>query len=122
MGTNVEFLTRDVALIAKQDGSVLVGRKGTTILIVSADRSDIESGRPLILLAKECADEDAAVRKMLYLVGKMCRKDEDSKYFANQHTVPNMTNGAFGYHRKMDYIKWAEEIKEVLCGPRNKSN
>lgn len=119
MATEVEFLSRDVALVAKQDGSVLVGRRGTTVLVVSSDRSDIETGRPLILLAKESADEDTAVRKMLYLVGKMCRKDEDSKYFANQHTVPNMTNGAFGYHRKMDYIKWAQEILEELHGKRN---
>lgn len=117
-GAHVEFLNKDVALVAKNNGGVLVGRHDTTVLVVCSDRRELETNRPLILLCKECKSIDEAVTKQLYLVGKMCRKDPDSKYFAGAGYAKNMSNGDYKKHRKMDYLRWAEEIYETLSGPK----
>lgn len=121
-GAHVEFLTKDVALVAKCNGGVLVGRHGTTVLVVSSDRREIETDRPLILLSKECKTVNDAVTKQLYLIGKMCRKEPDSKYFAGAIYEKNMSNGDFKKHRKMDYLKWAEEMYRAVNGPGPKSS
>lgn len=77
------------AIVSKANSSVLVILKDSECAIVDYDSLKAERYTYQYLLMKHYSDEADAYTDFLKLIGKMCRKHEDSKYFLNHQQEDN---------------------------------
>lgn len=78
--TSVTFYKMNFAVLTKGKHRAAVFVDGTTVMIVDPDYD-------MIVDIHEAKNSKAAHNKMLKLIGKMCRKSVDSKYFRNHEDI-----------------------------------
>lgn len=92
ISTNVEFY--DNCVVLRKEGCklpIIVMRIGYLVVIATPNFDGMKV--PLINLVKDCGTEGDAYEKEMYLVGKMCKKSPDSKYFNGAKKEHHFTNG-----------------------------
>lgn len=84
------------AIVRKSGVSVLIILRDSECAIVDYDNLKRENAYRYLLM-KHYSDEDNAYTDFLKLIGKMCKKREDSKYFFNHIKEDNrMVRGDSG--------------------------
>lgn len=113
MVTNkVRFIADDVALVEKGSSSVIVLKENTTVMIVR--NRCLVDGVPFVPLIKECVDIEAAHNEFLRLVGKMCSKQPDSKYFESPNVEEHLVNGNPNPSKREVYISMARDSQKYV--------
>lgn len=87
----VVFLKPNIVKISKGSMSVLAVVEDSTVMIISLNTKI--DGEQFVPLIKEMKSEEEAYTEFLYLIGKMCSKDIDSKYFGEPVIEEHMLNG-----------------------------
>ena len=112
--SNVEFVLPSVAIVEKFGTAVAVVLEDTTVMIVSLSTEIF--GKPFIPLVKEMGTKEEAHIKFFYLVGKMCSKKPDSKYFKESVLEEHLLNGNPNHDRNTYYEDLASRIVELCSG------
>lgn len=96
--SNVKFLDNDTVFILKDkqivgelSPAVGIALRDKTVLVASMRCSINET--PVIVLVKECGSSKEAVRVFYRIVGSMCSKTADSKYFDKVDVMEHISNG-----------------------------
>lgn len=104
--STVTFFDKDVARVSKDKCSVLVIQCGLYVVIVREELVAKDSN--WVLNTYLAHDTGVAYEKWLHWIGKMCKKELSSKYFANYQTCPSFTNG-----RYIDEAERKELLEEI---------
>ncbi len=88
---SVRFITDNLVLINKEGCKTCIAR--STLGYVIVFKLDVYyQGTNLVTLVKKL-DNASSYVKFMYLIGKMCRKDVSSKYFAKNRYKEHFSNG-----------------------------
>lgn len=87
----VTVFDKDVARVCKGSNSVFIVKCGLFVVIVKEEIAPSQS--KWVLNTYRAHDTGDAYNKWLHWIGKMCKKELSSKYFANYQTCPSFTNG-----------------------------
>ena len=66
-----------------------------------------------VLLGKEFQNSSDAYEHWLHVIGKLIKKDENSKYFAKRKKSEYLNNGTFSTCRKDDLLQLVQEAIEI---------
>lgn len=91
--THVTQVTKDIYRVLKDDCEIVVGKVGKIVLIVDFSEKWKMGDVPFVAYRRMYLTNDAAYRKLMHLLGKMCKKDVSSKYFRNHIKEEHMRNG-----------------------------
>lgn len=89
--TRIEQIDSDIYKITKGTYSIVVANCCGTVIIISLTHSINDV--PMVLWNNQFREPKAARQKLYHLIGKMCTKTVDSKYFKNVRTSEHMLNG-----------------------------
>ena len=95
-----------VAKITKDSTSIFIIKLKKFIII--ADYKIHVNGERFIKLIKEEETEEKSYYKFMYLIGKMCKKEQNSKYFNNPKINEHFINGSFNnlsYNDRKNILK-----------------
>lgn len=89
----VVFYNDDIATVKKNGCPEVMVAKSDNMVTISQPSTQAPDGGPFIALVKCKEDSSAAYTEWLYLIGKMCKKEPDSKYFKNPKFEEHLING-----------------------------
>lgn len=90
--SNVTFYGDDIATVQKYMSPTILVMKYNNMVFIS-DPTVRVNDQPFVALFKYYTTAEEAYNKWLYLVGKMCKKNSDSKYFNNHNVAEYFNNG-----------------------------
>ncbi|MCM1215042.1 MAG: hypothetical protein NC548_11035 [Lachnospiraceae bacterium] len=94
--TQVKFYNDNVVAVCKSGAPLVLVVKVDDMVVITQPLSMYRNGQinePFVALVKQLPDTSAAYKEWMYLVGKMCKKRDDSKYFKNPKFEEHFKNG-----------------------------
>lgn len=98
--SSVLYIDNNIAFITKEDSDIDTQCMKPTVGVILKDNTVLVANMchsigdmPMISLIKECDERHKAVFAFYKVVGKMCHKEESSKYFNNPIANEHLRNG-----------------------------
>lgn len=110
------FIKKDKQIVGESNPIIGVALRDSTVIVANMRQS--LNSVPIISLVKECSSEEEAVRAFYRVIGKMCKKSYESKYFDNARVCEHLHNGnPKGSNLDTErYIKIARALHEKYEG------
>lgn len=99
------------AIVIEKDGmSVIVVFNDHLVLVV--DANTIIDGEPFIALSKKFETKSECYEEWLHVMGKMLKKNSNSKYFGSKKLEEHLNNGPLEEKDKKAALKLARNVSE----------